>query len=245
MKITACILSYNLPEATDELVENMKKMISKPPYDLVVFDNGSDPDKISKYTTHRIEKNKRLVGGFNECFKIAKDNKSDYVWTLVNDIYFKTPEPLFSLFSKISSNPKIGIIHPAIAKDSFSFLDWMKEERRPRHTNIAQVPVIDHICHFYRKEALDVIGWQYDPAFYYGWGVDWDICYRIKKAGFKLMIDFDSIVFHKVSEVYKKGRDKEFKDEKQYYAAARRESNEVLIRKYGRNWHSLIKNFNP
>ncbi|MCS7317845.1 MAG: hypothetical protein NZZ41_06035 [Candidatus Dojkabacteria bacterium] len=59
MNITVCILNYNFPEITDPLVENIREKNKKINFNLVVFDNGFDKDKISKYTTHRCEINKK------------------------------------------------------------------------------------------------------------------------------------------------------------------------------------------
>lgn len=235
MKITACILSYNLPEATDRLVENMKQMITKPSYDLVVFDNGSDPDKVSKYTTHRIEKNTRMTGGLNHCLQISKNNNSDFVWLLVNDIIFKEPEPLESMMSIMLENTQIGVVHPALSEDTVTHYAFLRKNRN-RNVRFIELPMVDIICPFYRKEALNVIDWKYNPELTYGWGIDWESAYLIRKAGFKVGIDNNSCVYHILSELYKNKRDREFKTTTDFYKAATRQFNAYLRKKYGHNW---------
>jgi hypothetical protein len=56
MKTLVAILQYNTYELTDSLYENLKPY-EKDIYDLIVVDNGSNSDKISKYTTHALEQN--------------------------------------------------------------------------------------------------------------------------------------------------------------------------------------------
>ena len=93
MKTTICILSYNNPSMTDRLFDNLNSTISTP-HNTVVYDNGSDADKISKHTTHRGLTNCRMVGGFNEIIKIVNKEYTDseYFWFFTNDCYFVTKE---------------------------------------------------------------------------------------------------------------------------------------------------------
>ena len=53
-KSLVAILHYNSTHYTDTLYELMKPY-ERDNYDLVVIDNGSDPNKTSKYTTYKIE----------------------------------------------------------------------------------------------------------------------------------------------------------------------------------------------
>ena len=55
-KTLVAILHFNSTHYTDTLYE-MLKPYEKDDYDLIVIDNGSDLNKTSKYTTHRLEDN--------------------------------------------------------------------------------------------------------------------------------------------------------------------------------------------
>ena len=56
MKTLVVILQYNTHELTDSLYQTLKPY-EEDIYDLVVIDNGSDKDKISKYATYALEVN--------------------------------------------------------------------------------------------------------------------------------------------------------------------------------------------
>lgn len=234
-KVTCCILSYNLPEATDRLYNNFKEKVKKTNCELIVFDNGSDPDKISKYTTHRINKNLKMTGGLNECLKICKKNNSYYVWLMVNDILIKTEEPIENMIEIIENNSNIGIVHPALTQDTVTAYDFLKYNPNEQ-IRFKESHMVDTICPFYTKEALDAFNWCFNPELKYGWGIDYESCYAVRKKGMKVVIDYKTQIYHFLSELYKNKRDKEFKNEMEFYQKANMNFHTYFIKKYGPNW---------
>lgn len=72
-KSLVAILHYNSVQYTDVLYEILKPFEGED-YDLDVIDNGSDPDKVSKYTTLTLEKNVYYGGGLDATMAYFLDN---------------------------------------------------------------------------------------------------------------------------------------------------------------------------
>ena len=86
MKTLVAILQYNTYELTDSLYETLKPY-EEDIYDLVVIDNGSQTDKISKYTNYTLEENGYYGGGLNAILGLFLESKQyDSVMVLNNDI---------------------------------------------------------------------------------------------------------------------------------------------------------------
>ena len=87
MKTLVAILQYNTYELTDSLYENLKPY-EKDIYDLIVVDNGSNSDKISKYTTHALEQNVFYGGGVSVILDLFLESPQyDSVIILNNDLH--------------------------------------------------------------------------------------------------------------------------------------------------------------
>ncbi len=247
MRLVAWILSYNLPALTDKLFDQLSKLhdFTVEGEHLCVLDNGSKPDLISKHTTHRLEENRRLTGGWNECIRLAKEMKADHIWLLSNDIEFVTNvDPVESIFRKIGMDQKIGCVHPSLVRPITNYAyPWMiKIPDQPEKEGIENnVKMVDFIAPFFRAKALKDIGWYFDPAFKLGWGIDWETTYLLRKQGYTIGIDFDSTILHQTSVVYDGGLDLLFTNRKQYYNAAHEEMHRVMLQKYGPEWVKLFQ----
>lgn len=242
MKIVIGILSYNMPELSDSLYNQLKKIV-RIPVEYIVYDNGSDLDKIAKCTTHRIDHNTRLTGGMNEILKITKEKKADYCWLCTNDIQFQyNTDPIQSMISKCESDKSIGIIHPSLIEPVHNYAyQWMikipNEPNRKGYTKGHKM--VDIIAPLYTRKALEYNNWQFDSRFLY-WGQDWDSSYIARKAGLQIAVDFDILLSHKTSAVYDAGNDKEFKNRQEYYKKAIESMKQVFTDKYGPEWRKII-----
>ena len=86
MKTLVSILNHNLPEYTDYLYDNLSPYQSNI-YDLIVIDNGSSSEKISKYTTHTLDSNSYMGGGFNAAMQLVlSSDEYDSLLFLNNDL---------------------------------------------------------------------------------------------------------------------------------------------------------------
>jgi len=242
-KIVIGILSYNNPSYTDRLYFNLKSVL-KTECDIIVFDNGSDIDKISQFTTHRIENNCRMTCGFNHIIQAAMNSNTnlEYIWFFTNDCFFETSiDPLHSMISSFEKYPKIGILHPALSKNVKVCYDIKHIDRG----GIKIVCEYDFVCPMFSRKALDAIGNEFTKEFYFGWGMDHESSYLVRKNGMKVAINHDLVVMHNTSTTYNLGLDSEFQNSNEYYTAAGLQMIEVMTKKYGHNWNQLFtQNYN-
>jgi hypothetical protein len=246
MKILSCILSYNMPQITNHLYEQLIRLTNSKEK-IIVFDNGSDKNKVSEYTTFLADTNTKLTGGMNFILSIIKKHfydSFDAYWLMTNDINFEyDKDPVKNMSSVLETNSDIGIIHPSLIRPVYNYAyPWMI--KIPGNENLNKVTknhtMVDIICPIYTKKALNVINWEFDKRFIYGWGIDYDSCYQIRKSGLKVAVNFDLLVSHQTSVVYDSGNDKEFKNRQEYYKKAGENMNKVMNEKYGENWIDII-----
>ncbi len=87
MKTLTVILHHNTTKYTDDLYELLAPDQKEGNYDLVVVDNGSDPDKGSQYTTYKLEDNVFFGGGLNAAMELVLENTEyDSLLFLNNDL---------------------------------------------------------------------------------------------------------------------------------------------------------------
>ena len=237
MKTVFFVLSYNNTLMTDRLVENLQRVVEGE-FSLVVLDNGSDEDKISTYTTHRIEKNVRMTGGFNEGIKIVKREYPDYdnIWFFTNDCFFVENGvcPLKSSEKFLKKHPKIGILHPSESSEVKVIYDVHHDAKIK---GVKLVTEYDIVCPIFTKEAIEAMGGEFNPRLYQGWGLDHESSFLVRKAGLDVGINHEIIVGHNTSSTYDRGLDKLHPNRDSYYSAAMTEMYIVFNEMYGINWH--------
>lgn len=236
MNVVGIILSYNVPEVTDRLYENLLERIQGR-FPLVVFDNGSDEGKLSQYTTHCTYKNSRMTGGFNSALQVARflddGREPDAVWFFTNDCYFVTDtDPLANAITRLQQYPDIGILHPAADRRVKCCFDVHRE--RPQGVKI--VSMYDFVCPLFTRRALELLHWRLNPELKLGWGIDFETSYLIRSAGMKVARNDDVATMHETSTTYDRGRDATYGDRTAFYGAALAEMRAVLSRKYGPDW---------
>jgi len=242
-KVIIGILSYNMPELTDNLFYQLNKLI-KYPVEYIVLDNGSNKDKIAKSTTVSIKKNRKLTGGMNVLLSLAKEKNPDYVWLCTNDISFEYEiDPIEVMISHLEQNEDVGIIHPSLIKPVPDYAyPWMnKIPDNEDKTGITKGHyTYDIIAPIFTKKALDVLNWKFDERFE-SWGIDFRSSHIIRINGLKIAVDFDVLLSHKTSAVYDSGNDEEFKNRQEYYKKAAENMNHVMEEIYKtKNWHEII-----
>jgi len=130
-KIAILLINFNLPDLTNKLVEQIKRNI-KFPYELFLLDNGSEPNKRSKYATHILEKNIGLNGGIEYLYNIVKNKKEfDAYWFLCNDIELEENidylSEIINAYDKLTKNYKVAMLVPSyFFKDGEPVPDNMK-----------------------------------------------------------------------------------------------------------------------
>ena len=103
MKILLATLVHNTPDLAENMLEQWNRdseFINKH-CDIMIVDNGSDSNKISKVTTHRLEQNVFFGGGCNVIMDYFLSNNYDYLLMFNSDIIFHGYKFLSTAFDGI------------------------------------------------------------------------------------------------------------------------------------------------
>lgn len=232
MKTAAIILNHNLPDYTDMLYESLKPY-ERDDYDLMVFDNGSNKDGQSKYTTHGIENNVYFGGGFNAAMQmVLEDENYDSMLFLNNDLtihpYNFVKVLRDEMFSWFGSD--FGDDFPSDDKNSKKYKDYVASRTHidcdivsPTFYNIEpkgqchwktmhnygkncirHVPFIDFQCPLISKRLLKEIK-EIDSLLLYGWGVDCLFAIICQQKKWKMGVTDRLSVLHHNSLTVKRG----------------------------------------
>lgn len=214
------ILNWNGYKDTIECLESLKKITYKN-YKIVLIDNGSTDDSVkilhAKYPKIKlIENNVNLgfAGGCNIGIKYALKRNSDYVLLLNNDTIVES-NFLNVLVTTSINDENIGIVGPIIYyykkprtiwasgaykfdKYNLKYIDFNYGKRDSETLNeIKNVDFIWGCCLLIKKSLFINVGLFDDEYFMYT--EDKDLSYRAQQAGYKLVINPKSKIWHKVS----------------------------------------------
>lgn len=233
MKLFLGILCYEMADMAARLVLEIEK-ITKIKHELIVFDNGSI--KPLKCATHRKEKNISPVDGYNEIAKLAKEADADYVWFITHDIFPLTKTDMArSMIEKCMENPNIGVIHPSVDE----YAEWFKwMYHNPKGGVTTGHKFLDFIAPMYTREAMDILGWEFDRRFW-SWGIDQDSCFQLRLKKKQIAIDHDVFIHHEQGKMVKEGLTK-WKTFSEFCAEQGANFETVMKEKYGAGYRILI-----
>jgi len=201
MKTLVAILQYNTFELTDSLYETLKPY-EQDIYDLIVVDNGSHTDKISKYTTHALNENVFYGGGVSVILDLfLESSQYDSVIILNNDLhlhgfnYIKTlrEEMIKGDFKLISP----CVLEPHTGEQSC----W--RSMRPWHTGTTrEVPYIDYQAPMFSRELAKKMH-PIPQELFYGWGIDILSSIICEENNWKIGVCDKTPTIHLVSQTLK------------------------------------------
>jgi GT2 family glycosyltransferase len=201
MKTLVAILQYNTHELTDSLYETLKPY-EEDIYELIVVDNGSHKDKISKYTTHALDENVFYGGGVNVILDLFLESPQyDSVMILNNDIHLHGYNFVKTLREEmITGDFKVispCVLEPHIGPQSI----WTA--MRPWHTNTTRiVPQVDYQAPMMTREFVEAV-YPFSPKLIYGWGVDFVTGMLCEDKGWKIGVCDKTPIIHLVSQTLK------------------------------------------
>lgn len=195
-------------------------------YRVIIVDNGSTDDSASRLrdefpwiTLIETEENLGFSGGCNVGIRHALAEDTDFVWLINNDTIVD-PAALQALVDK-AEKYRIGAVGSAIY--------FMHEPGRLQAWGGGYInfwlgrgghflkPVRDEVIKFITgcslllpRRALDEVG-LLDEGFFMYWE-DADICFRLRRAGWRLAVAGESKVWHKGHTSLGKGRVNSYKD---------------------------------
>lgn len=177
------------------------------PYHLTVVDNASTdetPDILEKLGVHSIRCSQNLGFGraVNKGMREVDLSETDVV--ILNNDLLLTRGWLGSLQSVLKLREGVGIVAPVTNRAASSqamYPDLMEPHieilarllREVRPTPV-EVPCVTGVCMLIQGECLREIG-LFDEIFVLA-GEDFDLCYRARAAGWKVLVDRSTLIFH-------------------------------------------------
>lgn len=194
-------LNHNLPDLTDNLVEQLQKDPLFNNSELMVVDNGSS-EPLSKYTTHRVEENIFFGGGFNLVLEYFLTTNHDYLYFLNNDLIFHGPSFL-STSLKEAKESDASVYSPSVINASTEQCHW--KQMWNWGIGLREVDWIDFQCPLIDRKTLEIIN-QYPMELIYGWGLDFYTGCITKNNSFKTVVSDTNTICHLNSQTFKQNK---------------------------------------
>ena len=194
MKISIITLSYDNLDYTKAFVKSIRGNTSLP-YELIIVDNGSEPETqkwVEGNSDQSIifQENQGFAKGFNEGVKITK---GEYVMMANNDTEFP-PDWDKKLVDTLEKNPSAGIVTPVYTSGRKSALRFKPGKNIKKVFPFRKYP--SAVAFLMRRDELvnTFGGWseEYEIAS----GEDADLCFKVWKAGFDILIDERVLISH-------------------------------------------------
>jgi len=214
------ILVFNQKKETISCLRELCKVkVQDYKLEIVLIDNnssdGTEKDIVNKFPKVIYKRNKKNLGfsaGVNKGIQIAQKNKScEYILLLNNDTYELSSNFITSLIKTAKNDPKIGITAPAlkhyVGKKLFYGMEGQlnlnlakathRNTKTIRSKKIINADFVSGCCMLIKKEVFLKAG-LFDEG-YFLYLEDVDFCLKAKQAGFKVVLDPNIIISHKVS----------------------------------------------
>lgn len=235
MNLSVVIVNYQTFELTRDTVNSVLKYDYPFSVEVIVVDNASGDDSLTRLKDYFNDEVKFIASGENRGFAAGnnlalKDVNSDYVLLLNSDtvVWENTLE---NIYNYMENHPDVGACGCRVrfesgeldkackrtfpnVKNSFFRLFHIPTKSKDDNYNLTNLPddeVYEIDCltgafMFMRNDALKQAGILDETFFMYG--EDIDLCYRIKKAGWKIVYYGKSSITHLKGASSKKQKNK-------------------------------------
>lgn len=214
--VTIVTVNYNGIEVTERLLESLTNVIY-PEIEIIVVDNASSasPDSLREkfpyITLIKNTSNKGFAGANNDGFKAAKGE----LFLMLNNDTEVDPNFLWPMVQTILSSKMVGAVCPKIKyfekPEIVQFAGYNpiskytgrgapigdKEEDKKQYDRIYPIPYGHGAAFMLKREVYDKIGPMAEDYFLYYEEIDY--CERIRNAGYNILFNGHSIVYHKES----------------------------------------------
>lgn len=209
MKTSVVVLHFNSNKDTFECLESLEKV--RVPIEITIIDNGSTEESINeiekKFTKVKIIRNKKnlgFAGGNNVGIRYALRNQSDNILLLNNDTVIslgaienllKNSADIVGAVLEFKRDKKI--IYDLGGHISWWFGRANHEEVKSRNQISSRNPdYVSGAAMLVRRKVFEKIG-LFDER-YFLYYEDADFCTRAKREGFTIVLEPNSIIFHKL-----------------------------------------------
>lgn len=203
--VSIVLLSYNKRDLTAECLNTVFKHVSDKEAEVIVVDNASSDDSVEYIRKHfpkvKLIENTRNAGFAGGCNLGAKSAKGDYILFLNNDAKLSN-NPLPKMLEVFNSHDQTGIVggllvnHNGSLQRSYGsfytvpnvayllFAGESGELKRFQGKEITETDWVSGGFMLVKRDVFEKVKGFNESYFMYI--EDMDLCYRIKKAGFKI-----------------------------------------------------------
>ena len=194
-------LNHNLPNWTDNLVNQLKRDPLFTDCELMVLDNGSSDD-IAKSTTHKLDNNVFFGGGFNVVLDYFLQTNHDYLYFLNNDLVFHGPSFLTTSIREAKES-NAAVYSPSIINASIDQCHW--KQMWNWGNGLRDVKWVDFQAPLLRRDILENIQ-QFPMDLIYGWGLDFYAGCVADTLGVKTIVSDNNTITHMNSLTFKENK---------------------------------------
>jgi hypothetical protein len=194
-------LNHNLPELTDNLVDQLKRDSIFDQCELMVVDNGSK-ESLAKSTTHALEQNIFFGGGFNVVLEYFLKTDHEYLYFLNNDLIFHGPSFLSTSIQE-ARHSDASVYSPSIINASVEQCHWKQMWNWGK--GLREVRWIDFQSPLLRRDILQEIQ-QYPEELIYGWGLDFYTGCISNKLNLTTVVSDTNTICHLNSQTFKQNK---------------------------------------
>jgi len=223
--VSVCIVNFNAREHLENCLVSVINSMKKHTYEIIVVDNGSSDGSAelsNRYPNIKFIKNQENAGFIKANNQAIRASTGSYVMSLNNDTIVKDGA-IDLLVDLLESSPDAGAAGPKLLNSDgtvqlqcrrrlpdpvssfyyFSGLSRLFPKSRMFGAYLMvdlddkQVTEVDCLCGaamLVRRKVIDEVGLMDEDYFMYGDDIDW--CYRIKKAGWKILYCPDAEIVH-------------------------------------------------
>jgi glycosyltransferase involved in cell wall biosynthesis len=195
-------LNHNLPELTDNLVNQLQRDTYFTKCELMVIDNGSS-ENLAQSTTHRLEQNVFFGGGFNVVLDyFLNETQHEWLYFLNKDLIFHGPAFLkTSIDNAIANNA--DVYSPSVINASIKQCHW--KQMWNWGYGCRPVKWIDFQCPLIHRRVLEKVI-QYPIELIYGWGLDFYTGCITETNGWKTVVDDKNTICHLNSQTFEQNK---------------------------------------
>jgi len=233
-------LNHNLPNLTDNLVNQLKRDPLFNQCELMVVDNGSK-EILAESTTHRLDSNIFFGGGFNVVLDYFLSTSHDYLYFLNNDLIFHGPSFLTTSLSEAKES-QASVYSPSVINASISQCHWKQMWNWGK--GLRSVKWIDFQSPLLKRDVLEKIS-QYPEELIYGWGLDFYTGCVTEANDMKTVVSDNHTICHLNSQTFEQNKIdigiKEFcknaeSNMNNYFKSSKHQKLYTDLRVYGENY---------
>jgi hypothetical protein len=194
-------LNHNLPQWTDNLVNQLKRDPLFDECELMVIDNGSS-EPLAQSTTHKLEQNIFFGGGLNAALEYFLETNHDYLYFLNNDLVFHGPSFLTTSL-KEAKESDAAVYSPTVINASMEQCHWKQMWNWGQ--GLRRVKWIDFQCPLLRRDILEKIQ-HFPDELIYGWGLDFYAGCISEEDHYHTVVSDNNTITHMNSLTFKENK---------------------------------------